>query len=472
MGCGLSGTKHLSPIHSQDICISRSHFVKGSSGNIHAVYKLTTEIGAGAYSKVYEAIHKQTTVHRAVKVIPKNIMLAEAKAHFINEFNILKRTDHPNIVTLYEYFEDDRNFYLVQELCVGGELFSKLLERGKGFSEARAAGYIKQILSAVHHCHSLSIIHRDLKPENLLFETKHPNSMVKIIDFGLSCLADHSSKLREVAGTTCYMAPEVFGGQYNEKCDVWSVGVILFILLSAKMPFWGETDKELVGAIMQGRFNMDGPEWTEISQAPKALIMEMLKVDPVERPSAEQCFSNGWVHTSDERLKPRLLSHAIENMRNFRAETKLKRAVLVFIVSQLISKPELQELNQVFIFLDTTGDGRLGPKELQAGLSRATGTSLTLAEAESIIKEVDTNNNGFIDYSEFIMSAMPKATLLSKDRLKQAFLKFDPDQDGRISKNELKTLLMFNCDFVSEVDENGDGVIDFQEFEDMMLTGS
>lgn len=475
MGCGVSGGKKIwAETPSTELNISRSHFVRGTAGNVLLKYDLIKEIGTGAYATVHEALHKETGVRRAIKILPKFVMSEEAKSRFINEFEILRRTDHPNIVTLYEYYEDDRNFYLVQELCSGGELLDMMMSREQGFSEVRAACYIKQVLSAVCHCHSMNIVHRDLKPDNLLLEHKHPSSAIKVIDFGISCLTEKSKTLTQKTGTIQYMAPEIFRVKYNEKCDVWSCGVILFTMLSGKMPFGGNSDKEIVQSISKGKYSMTGPEWASISEGAKELVRKMLQIDPNRRPSAEQCFNDDWIQKTGERLNPEVLSNAIENMRSFRANTKLKRAVLSFIVSQLISQQERQELNRVFTFLDTTGDGRLNTQELSVGLHRATGLSISENEVDGILKQIDTDNNGFIDYSEFIMSAMPRTQLLSPERLRSAFDTFDTDRNGVISRAELKETLELKGDIIlqdilDEVDENGDGEIDFQEFHEMML---
>lgn len=474
MGCGVSNPKTILEVPSTELGISRTTFVKEASGNIYDKYEFSGEIGSGAYAKVISAIHRETHARRAIKIIQKISMSAESKTRFVNEFEILRRTDHPNIVTLYEFYEDHNNFYLVQELCSGGELLDMIL-RQQVFSEARAANYIRQILSAVFHCHSMNIVHRDLKPENLLLESKHPYSLLKVIDFGISCLVDPSKKLTKRFGTMHYTAPEVFRNKYDEKCDIWSCGVILYILLSGKMPFGGSDDREVIQSITKGKFKMSGPDWAGISIEAKQLVKKMLQVDPAKRPTAEQCFNDHWTQSAEERLRPEMLQSAIDNMRKFRAGSKLKRAVLSFIVSQLITQQERSELNRVFMSLDTTGDGRINAEELRAGCQRVFGISVTPAEVTDIVKQIDTDSNGFIDYSEFIMAAMDRELLLSKNRLRTAFTKFDIDGNGRISKSELKSILDLSNDqllqdLLAEVDENGDGEIDFREFKDMMLT--
>lgn len=162
----------------------------------------------------------------------------------------MRQLDHPNIVRLFEVFQDDKRFYLVTELCTGGELFDEITKRSH-FSEADAALITKQVLSAVAYCHSKNICHRDLKPENILLDSKAADSSnsIKVIDFGASQKFDPSKKMNQIYGTAYYIAPEILKSDYNEKCDVWSVGVILFILLSGRPPFGGDNDKEILDSV-------------------------------------------------------------------------------------------------------------------------------------------------------------------------------------------------------------------------------
>ena len=157
--------------------------------------------------------------------------------------------DHPNIVKLYEFYEDSHQFHLVQELCSGGELFDRIIDSGH-FSEVMAATVIKQTLEAVAYCHSCQIMHRDLKPENLLLETDKPDAIIKVTDFGTGLLFDPNVKITKKYGTPYYIAPEVLKQNYNEKCDIWSCGVILYILLCGFPPFNGTSDEIILQNIL------------------------------------------------------------------------------------------------------------------------------------------------------------------------------------------------------------------------------
>lgn len=225
-----------------DFVINKSDFITQNEGKFRDNYQIGQMLGQGAFGEVRKCIHRKTKVIRAVKLIRKDAMTAEEEQSFKDEIAILSKLDHPNILKLYEVFTDDKRYYLVTELCKGGELFDEILNKGY-FSEKEAALIIQQILQAVSYCHNLKIVHRDLKPENVLID-KEQGNCIKIIDFGTS-IKHNDQVLTNTHGTSYYIAPEVLLKKYNEKCDVWSIGVILYILLSGKPPFDGNTDNEI-----------------------------------------------------------------------------------------------------------------------------------------------------------------------------------------------------------------------------------
>ena len=195
---------------------------------------------------------------------------------------------------MYEFFEDEKRYYLVTEICKGGELFDEVLQRGK-FSERDAAVLLKQVLSCVNYCHKNNIVHRDLKPENILLEQNKEFDQIKIIDFGTSLVYDPSKPLDEKLGTPYYIAPEVLNKSYDSKCDIWSVGVITFILLSGQPPFNGDNDKEIMKKVRSGKFNFDSPAWNQVSDSAKDFIRKLLTYDASKRPDAEKAMKHPWI---------------------------------------------------------------------------------------------------------------------------------------------------------------------------------
>ena len=244
-------------------------------------------LGQGAFGEVRLCLHKASQSQRAVKVLRKNLLDPKEIEMLKNEIMILKDMDHPNIVKMYEYLEDEKRFYLVTEICKGGELFDEIINRAK-FDEHDAAIVMKQLLSAINYCHAKNIVHRDLKPENILLEQDRDLQKIKIVDFGTSLVFDPDRKMDEKLGTAYYIAPEVIKKSYNEKCDLWSAGVIMYILLSGEPPF--NDPKADNDAIMKkveaGTYDLEGGVWRSVSDEAKDLVRKMLTYDPASRISA------------------------------------------------------------------------------------------------------------------------------------------------------------------------------------------
>lgn len=237
-----------------------SLFVGHRKENIENNYIFEKIINSDHTGLVRLASHKISGQKRAIKTIQKDTISNDMKlrARFFTEVDILRSADHPNIIRLYEFYEDITHFHLVTEYVPGGELFDYII-KSKMLSEPIAAHFMRQLLSAVAYCHSNNIVHRDLKPENLLIDVQSVGATLKVIDFGLSAFLESSKeKLTKKFGTSYYMAPEVLRKDYNEKCDIWSCGVILYILLSGKQPFNGISSRQIVRRVQQGQFSFNG----------------------------------------------------------------------------------------------------------------------------------------------------------------------------------------------------------------------
>merc|ERR1719356_1767290 len=233
---------------------SRAQFIMDNAGKIQDFYQIEKKkLGEGSYGSVSKAKNLSTGAIRACKAISKSQM--KNIDRFKQEIALMKIMDHPNIIKLYETFGDHRNIYLVMELCTGGELFDRIIEAGH-FTEGQAALLMQQIIRAVYYMHQNSICHRDLKPENFLFTSKDSieKNTLKIIDFGLSCKFGPGQTLTTKAGTPYYVAPQVLDGKYDELSDIWSVGVIMFVLIAGYPPFYGDTDNEVLQKVRAGNF--------------------------------------------------------------------------------------------------------------------------------------------------------------------------------------------------------------------------
>ena len=371
----------------------------------------------------------------------------EDEAALIKEIEIIKSLDHPNIMKVYEYFDYNDCLYIVSELCTGGELFDKI-QSNKCLNE-KVAGYVmKQILSAVEFCHKNKIIHRDLKPENILIESEEEVRKeffsIKIIDFGTSDKLVKGKMLKKQIGTPLYIAPEVLEGDYNEKCDLWSCGVILYMMLCGEAPFKGDTDEEIYSSIRRGIINFNQEEWDYISNDAKDLIKKLLTIDFNQRISAKEALNHSWIvkmKNERQKLDTNILIKAIENIRKYSATKKLQQASLAYIVHNLILKKDTDDLRRIFIYFDDDADGRLTKDELIKGLNLILNEDESEKEVNRLMDIIDVDGNGSIEYEEFLRAGLDKSIILTEENLKTAFQMFDICHRNRINSKELKEVL-------------------------------
>jgi len=267
-----------------------------SKENVDKYYTLKKELGCGNFSIVRLAVRKDDGKEFAVKVIEKK-RVGQKKDMLETEVEILRQVDHPHVVHMEAMFETPSHLYLVMELVPGGELFDLLVDRGS-FSEKEASAVMRQVLSGVEYLHSLGIAHRDLKPENLLCAGHSVESDIKITDFGLSKVMDPQAhmKMTTACGTPGYVAPEVLRLQgYGKEVDLWSVGVITYILLCGFPPFYDDSNAALFEKIMSGNFSFPAPYWSNITHDAKDFISKLLCVDPAKRLTATQALEHPWI---------------------------------------------------------------------------------------------------------------------------------------------------------------------------------
>ena len=466
----------------EQIKISAQQFVHKLEEPIEQHYRFIKQLGAGSFGRVYAAEHIKTNQRRAVKEIIKTPNSLEEQSQFLTEVSILRTLDHPSIVRVYELFETVDKYYIAMELVEGGELFD-FLSQNRQLSEPVAVRIMAQVLGAVWYCHQHKIVHRDLKPENLLLERvpkSHLDIAIKIIDFGTSCLMSPDNKLKQRIGTAYYIAPEVLSMEYTEKCDVWSCGVMLYVLLSGYPPFNGRTNMEVMSKVRLGQFSFEGESWANISDEGKNLIRRMLTKNYEFRPSAEECLKDPWLqkHQTAVSMSSVAVMKSLNNLRTFYIDNKLRRTVIAFIAARLLSSEATSELAAAFKALDLNHDGRLSREEMLTGYSSIMPEEEAREVVEQVLAAADMDGSGFIDFTEFVAGSMSPKVLLSKRRLEQAFKSLDRDGSGAITLAELRTGLGLESNqelwekLASEVDQNGDGEIDQEEFTKMMMKAS
>lgn len=455
--------------------ITKTSFIGQFISDINNYYTFTKELGSGAYGNVYRVQNKLTGEIRACKKMNKKKI--KNKERFKIEIDLLKATDHQNIVKLYEIFEDQVYLYLIMEECLGGEFFDRLAQRAKTsnlYTEKEAARIFKQLISAINYCHCHGVCHRDIKPENLLFASMEDDSPLKMIDFGLSKIfsaQDHAMK--SIVGTTYYMAPEVIKGKYDEKCDIWSAGVILYIMLCGRPPFFGKTDDEIMRRIARKSYTFDYPEFKKISRDALDLVASIF-VDAESRPSSQDILDNPWVNELAPNSTEEVLKLDFDHLKEYSNLNKVHKSVISF-VSFRLKDEDTRELSKIFKSFDINNDGVLSMKEVQEGfkvLQSNKSVRLGHNELEAIFNNMDLDRNGMINYNEFISAMIDYKSSIKTAQVYEAFRAFDTDNNGKLSYNELAAVIRpqteediaYLKDLFTKFDLNGDGEIDFDEF--------
>ena len=437
-------------------------------------YDINYEIGSGAYSKVYEVKEKVSQDIRACKYIAKKDFKEEDIKKFEKEIAILKEFDHPNIIKLYDYFNTPNSFYLIMEKCNGGNLYFKILERinlEKMFDEKILSEVFKQIISAINYCHDEGVCHRDLKPENICFLNlgNMENNTVKIIDFGFGRVISPKEKLKTKVGSSLYMAPEVLKHKYNEKCDIWSIGVILFFIISGKPPFFGENEMEIQKKILSIDYKFDDT-WKNVSDDVKDLISHML-VKEDQRYSAKQALEHPWIQKyKKNEINTEINVNQINQLKLYQKMDEFEKKIITFI-SNRISQNEINNIKNFFVILDYNDDGRISFEEFTKGILALPSVKIKKEDIKPIFDKIDTNEDGKIGYTEFISSCINENLYLKKEYLVQVFEAFDKTKKGKIGMHDIISVLGLdtNCckrlkALFNKLDKDDDGKINLGEF--------
>mmetsp|Transcript_25892 Transcript_25892/g.71290 ORF Transcript_25892/g.71290 Transcript_25892/m.71290 type:complete len:333 (+) Transcript_25892:475-1473(+) len=303
------------------------------------LYRLKGVLGTGAFSTVREGYHRSDTdITYAVKCINRKKLSEEDEAALLDEVAILKEMKHNHIIRLYDFFEEPSTYYLVMERMRGGELFDRIVAKAY-YNEKEARDTCKIVLEAVLYCHKHHVAHRDLKPENLLLLSENDDSEVKIADFGFAKKVFKKNSLTTQCGTPGYVAPEILAGTpYDERADMWSVGVILYILLGGYPPFIESTQRDLFKKIRKGDYEFHEEYWGTVSAEAKELISSLLTVDASKRLTADGALENGWIQGDADKLAKQDLGGNLDKLRVFNGKRKLKAAVSVIIAMKRLEK--------------------------------------------------------------------------------------------------------------------------------------
>ncbi|RWR80342.1 calcium-dependent protein kinase 10-like protein [Cinnamomum micranthum f. kanehirae] len=448
------------------------------TGNLKDIYSLGRKLGQGQFGTTYLCVEKSTGKEHACKSIAKRKLTTEEDVEDVRrEIQIMHHlAGHPNVISITGAYEDGVAVHVVMELCAGGELFDRIIQRGH-YSERKAAQLARVIVGVVEACHSLGVMHRDLKPENFLFVNQMEESPLKTIDFGLSMFFKPGDIFTDVVGSPYYVAPEVLRKRYGPECDVWSAGVIIYILLCGVPPFWAETEQGIFEQVLHGDLDFLSDPWPSISESAKDLVRKMLVRDPKNRLTAHQVLCHPWVQVDGVAPDKPLDSAVLSRLKQFSAMNKLKKMALR-VIAESLSEEEIAGLKEMFKMIDADNSGQITFEELKAGLKRV-GANLKESEIYALMEAADVDNSGTIDYGEFIAATLHLNKIEREDHLFAAFSYFDKDGSGYITPDELQQACEeFGIedvqleDMIREVDQDNDGRIDYNEFVEMMQKGN
>lgn len=439
-------------------------------------YRELKVLGRGASCKVVEVEEIATKNKYAMKILQKNKDFS-AKL-FKHEVEILRDLKHDNILQVIESFEDDSCFYLITVACKGGELFDRIVDNNFEFTEKMAARLVRTMLESIKYIHDKNIVHRDLKPENYIFETSKRDSKMILIDFGCALEVDPDKVYTDTVGTPYYLAPEsarrktVRTGKTLKSSDLWSIGVITFVMMSGRPPFKGSTNKEIFKSILKSKLTFKkkdniGPQLRNL------LETKILKKDWKARCSVEDLLTDTWV-MGKEASDKRITADVITGLRQFQYQNRLKKALTRSLAANM-GKQALAEVRTAFDRLDKDGNGTLSVDELTILLNEHLDftTQDARKEAEKMMEAHDKDGDEGISFEEFAEVWQRNMLMTNKKYMRCVFDVLDADGDGGIDANELKDCLMINDEaeiqaMIQEVDANGDGKIDFEEFQAAM----
>jgi calcium-dependent protein kinase len=426
-------------------------------------------VGSGYSGPVRAGVSKLTHKKVAIKSFNKKALNAKRIEFLRNEVSVYLLLDHPNVARLLDVYEDEQFVHLVMEYCAGKELYHRLVKKTR-YSERDAAKATYEMLIAINYLHQHNIVHRDIKLENFLYEDGSEDATLKLIDFGFSRVWDPQSdeRLQASCGSIQYVSPEVISSSgYDSQCDLWSLGVIVYMLLSGQPPFDGFED-EVLENIRLCRYSLKGQKWKNISSKGKDFVSKLLVVDPKQRMTAAEALNHPWITEVGSHPEVEVPRDVLENLRDFAQQNHLRRAALSMLAYTLTSD-EITDLHDVFLSIDNDKEGTIQLSELLDVMK----TKLNISEEEvgNIFGKLDRSHQGKIEYTTFLAATVASRMRLHEDLIRHVFNQLDHDRDGKISLNDLQSVLGETVDgedigiILIEADADGDGLIDYEEFE-------
>ncbi|KAJ6376188.1 hypothetical protein OIU77_001035 [Salix suchowensis] len=354
------------------------------------------------------------------------------------EVKILKAlSGHTNIIKFYDAFEDENNVYIVMELCEGGELLDRILSRGGRYTEVDAKTIVVQILNVVAYCHLQGVAHRDLKPENFLFTSRDEDAPMRMIDFGLSDFVKPDDRLNDIVGSAYYVAPEVLHRSYNLEADMWSIGVITYILLCGSRPFWARTESGIFRSVLRVDPNFDDSPWPAVSPEAKDFVKRLLNKDHRKRMTAAQALTHPWLRDLNQAVPLDILIFKL--VKSYVRATPFKRAALKAL-SKAIPEDELVYLRTQFCLLEPK-NGSVSLNNFKVGLTRHVTDAMKESRVFDILNLMEPLAHKKMAFDEFCAAAISTYQLEALEEWEniaaEAFGFFEQEGNQVISVEEL-----------------------------------
>ncbi|KAG5036070.1 hypothetical protein JHK87_010980 [Glycine soja] len=379
----------------------------GYGKNFGAKFELGKEVGRGHFGHTCWAKGKKGDLKGqsvAVKIISKAKMTSAIAIEDVRrEVKMLKAlSGHKNLVKFYDAFEDVNNVYIVMELCEGGELLDRILDRGGRYPEDDAKAILVQILDVVAFCHLQGVVHRDLKPENFLFVSKEEDAVMKVIDFGLSDFVRPDQRLNDIVGSAYYVAPEVLHRSYSVEGDLWSIGVISYILLCGSRPFWARTESGIFRSVLRANPNFDDSPWPSISPEAKDFVKRLLNKDHRKRMTAAQALAHPWLRNEKNAIPLDILIYKL--VKSYVRASPLRRAALKALANAL-TEDELIYLRAQFNLLEPK-DGCILLENFRVALMKNATDAMKESRVPEILNLMEPLSYKKMDFEEFCAAAI------------------------------------------------------------------
>ena len=441
-------TIYKKDINEMKLFFDFKYLIDEIKGEVETRYDIIKIIGEGGFGKVYYAKNKFSNTEVSIKTInkSKNENLLFDNLSIENEIDVLKSLSHPNIMKIYEFYSNEESYFLVNEYIKYGELSKRIKQT---FSELQISVIIFQILKGLSYIHSHNIIHRDIKLENIMIndiENILINGKIeqfywiKIIDFGIAKFTSSNKKEKGMTGTLYYMAPEVIKQNYNYKCDIWSVGIILYILLTGKYPFDSLVKSRIKTKIEDGEFDEENIKYKNSSKELKDLLKHLLNVNPTFRYNAKDALKHDFFKKNDgeflfkRNLNNKTISNYLHTFLNYSLKTKFYQITFAFLCHNMKPSEKMKELIKIFHLLDINHNGLLNKDNLYKGIKKyLPNEKIDKKLIDKAFSQVDNDNDNFIGYEDILKSCLEKNDLIKENVIKFIFNMLDKDNKGEIT---------------------------------------